>query len=350
MPWLAMARSVFDELVISIDENRATPGTIVRAEKAGTTVLRRKVNSWYDADYRSAVAECRADWVFVFDYDEQLSPEWQQVQWRQILEQTQLTHFWILRRWVVPGGQYIDSAPWWPDFQLRLFRTNVEGMTFPTKLHDRSTVPGGGASFHNLALHHHVLWLCSRAARADKVRHYDELRPQGGLGHFYLYEDYSPRVTDLPEPVKLDITNEVCWMDMLQVEDVLRLSFKINHVPEVVRALEMFWLNVEVTNATSQAVCPCPPFPVRLAYHWIEKATRRMILFEGDRSGLFPGLPAHAAVRSRMVIRAPSQPGEYILQITMVQEGIRWFEDAAPDILQEFVILVGSLSEGQIQE
>ena len=73
----------------------------------------------------------------------------------------------------------------------------------------------------------------------------------------------------------------------------------------------MFWLNVEVTNETPQIVCSTPPFAVCLAYHWIEKATRRMVLFEGDRSGLFPGVPPHATMPSTMVIRAPGQPGEY---------------------------------------
>jgi hypothetical protein len=41
-----------------------------------------------------------------------------------------------------------------------------------------------------------------------------------------------------------------------------------------------------------------------------------------------------------MVVLAPSEPGEYILQVTVVQDGIQWFENVNPAILQEFVISV----------
>jgi hypothetical protein len=215
-------------------------------------------------------------------------------------------------------------------------------MTFPTRLHDPITAPGDGASFRNLTMRHHVLSLCSRATREDRVQYYDRLRAGKGLGHYYLYEDYSPRVSSLPEPVTLDIDNEVCRMDKLQPEDVLRLSFKTDRVPRTVRALEMFWLNVAVTNATQQTLCPCPPFPVRFAYHWLEKVTSRMVLFEGDRSGLFPGVHANTSGQCTIMVRAPGYCGEYILQLTMVQESARWFEDVHPDILQEFPISVGS--------
>jgi hypothetical protein len=79
---------------------------------------------------------------------------------------------------------------------------------------------------------------------------------------------------------------------------------------------------------------------VRLAYHWIEKTTRQMVVFEGNRSGFFPGLDANATKHYPMMIIAPSQPGEYILQTTMVQDGICWFEDIRPGIVQEFAVTV----------
>ncbi|MFL6520951.1 MAG: hypothetical protein ACJ8NS_12070 [Chthoniobacterales bacterium] len=349
MPWMEEVRTVFHGLVIFIDERRVTPGTIERAEKVATRVCYHRAESWYEWDLGGMARQCEADWAFLIERDEQLSPEWHQNQWRRIFEETEFTHFWILRRWVVSGGRYIDCAPWWPDFQLRFFRTDLEGMTFPTRLHDRIHAPGRGASFQNLTLRHHVLWLCSRATREERVRYYDELREEGGLGHFYLYEDYSPRLSSLPEPVRLDIAEEVSTMDKLRPDDVLKFSFKIDRVPEVVGTSQMFWLNVEVSNDTPQIVCSTPPFAVCLAYHWREKATRRMVLFEGDRSGLFPGVPRHATMPSTMVIRAPGQPGEYILQITIVQEGVRWFEDTRPDILQEFPILVASSAENVVE-
>jgi hypothetical protein len=104
---------------------------------------------------------------------------------------------------------------------------------------------------------------------------------------------------------------------------------------------ELFWLDVEITNATSQTLYSCPPFfSVHLAYHWIDKATRRMFVWDGCRSGLCPGAPANTNARGTMMIIAPNKPGRYILQVTMVQERVCWFEDVHPDILQEFAVSV----------
>jgi hypothetical protein len=39
---------------------------------------------------------------------------------------------------------------------------------------------------------------------------------------------------------------------------------------------------------------------------------------------------------------APSEPGKYILQTTIVQDGVCWFEDIWPGIVHEFVVEVGA--------
>ena len=340
MPWIAEARSVFDEMVIFIDEKRVTPGTMARAEKVGSRVLSYKADTWFGADAASLVASCESDWLFVLDYDEQLSPAWQQKEWRQILETTRFTHFWFPRRWIVPGGRYITGDPWWPDLQLRLFRNNPEIFSFPEKLHDSLRVSGPSAYFQNLAIHHHVLWLLPRKSRVEKVRFYERLRPGGGLSHLYLYEDFRPPEARLPKPGKLELGAEVRWMDKLQPEDISKVSCRIAGVPPLVRPGELFWVDADVANATSQPLYPYPPYPVRLAYHWLKKATRRVVIFEGHRSGLFPSVPANETVHSRMAIVAPVRPGEYILQTSIVQDNAYWFDQLRPDIGREFFVSV----------
>lgn len=346
MPWLAEARNVFDELVIFIDEERATAGTVGRAQEAATRVYRHKADTWLAANFASMAQACESDWVFLLEYDEQLSLEWQQLdRWREILETTQFTNFWVPRRWSVSSELYINSNPWWPDFQLRLFRNNLKGTTFPKRLHDAIYVPGPTASFHNLAIHHHVLWLLSREQREAKTAYYEQLRPGFGAGYYYLYEDYRPSEAPLPEPTKLDLNREIIRMDKLSSEKISKISLEVNSAPREVRISTMFWLEAQVTNATNEPLYSVPPYPVRLGYHWIEKATRQIVVFDGNRSGLFPGLDANEVVRCRMTVMAPNQPGEYILQTTMVQEGVCWFENIRPEILQEFVISVTTETE-----
>ena len=340
MPWIMEARDVFDGLVIFIDEKRVTPGTVARAEKVGTRIHYHNAETWYEWDLGAMGRMCGSDWAFMIERDEQLCPEWRQGSWRRILETTQCTHFWCPRRWVVSGGRYITADPWWPDFQLRLFRNNVPGATFPTRLHDAINIPGPPGYLRNLGIHHHVLWLCSRAMREDRVRYYEQLRPAGALGHYYLPELYHPPEASLPEPAKLDVDREIISMDKLTSENISKIALDVSNVPREEKASALFWLDAQVTNATNQPLYPLGPYPVLLAYHWMEKTTHRMVVFDGDRSGLFPGLGAKTTGQYPMKIIAPDQPGEYILQTTIVQDGNCWFENIRPEILQEFVISV----------
>jgi hypothetical protein len=340
MPWMEEVRSVFDGLVIFIDERRVTPGTVTRAKKVATRVYHHKAETWYEWDLAAMARQCESEWVFLIERDEQLSPEWQQNSWRQILGKTEFTHFGIPRRWVVPEERYITADPWWPDFQLRLLRTNVPGAIFPTTLHEPFQVPGPGGYLRNLAIHHHVLWLSSRATREERMRYYEQLRPGGSLSHYYLYEDYAPAQASLPKPVTLNVNREIARMERLSSEEVSRIFLEVSDVPRDVHCSVLFWLDAQVTNATDAMIYPVAPYPVRLAYHWIERATRQMVLFDGNRSGLFPGLEPKATRRYPMTILAPNQPGEYILQATMVQDGVCWFEDINRGIVQEFPVSV----------
>ena len=122
--------------------------------------------------------QCDSDWLFLIERDEQLSPGWHQQGWRAFLEDKRFTHYLIPRRWTIPGDRYITSAPWWPDFHLRLFRSGVEGTTFPKRLHDTMHVPGIGRTFRTISIYHHILWLCPREIREQRVAYYERLRAQ----------------------------------------------------------------------------------------------------------------------------------------------------------------------------
>ena len=51
-----------------------------------------------------------------------------------------------------------------------------------------------------------------------------------------------------------------------------------------------------------------------------------MFMWDGYRSGLCRGAPANTTIRGTMPVLAPSKAGQYILQTTMVQERVCWFE------------------------
>jgi hypothetical protein len=134
---------------------------------------------------------------------------------------------------------------------------------------------------------------------------------------------------------------DVISMNNLSLEAAAAISLRVTGAPpQEVKASAMFKLIAEVINGSDNALFSVGPCPVRLAYHWVENTTRQMTVFDGLRTGLFPGVRPNSVENYPVTVLAPAQPGKYILQITMVQEGVFWFENVRPDILHEFVVSV----------
>jgi hypothetical protein len=340
LSWIRHAREIFDEFVIFLDENRLTPGTLERAESVATRVHRRRAKSWYDLDFGSMATACKTDWVFAFDHDEELSGDWSREALHQVLDTTDVTHFWCPRRWIVGDGTYIDSAPWWPDLQLRLLRNDLSETAFPTRLHDIIQVPGSGACLVDFAIYHHVLWLSSRADREAKVQFYEQLRPGGDLRHYYLYEDFAPPTARLPAPATSPLAARIEQMEKLPTDDICNISIELQPPPRATKRAALLLFFADVRNGSRCRVGSFPPYPVHIASHWLEASTRNIVIFEGQRSAVFPAVDAGQTARASVAVSAPDQPGEYILQITLVQEQVQWFEMVKPDVVQEFPMRV----------
>lgn len=65
--------------------------------------------------------------------------------------------------------------------------------------------------------------------------------------------------------------------------------------------------------------------PLRLCYHWLH-ADRRVAHFEGRRSPMPQVVAPGQRVEAVLDVLAPAQPGDYLLQLTGLQEGWCWLE------------------------
>lgn len=66
--------------------------------------------------------------------------------------------------------------------------------------------------------------------------------------------------------------------------------------------------------------------PVRLSYHWYS-SSRKLVVFDGERTELPPeGLGPKESININMNVLSPEIPGNYLLEITLVQEYFNWFE------------------------
>ena len=338
MPWLQRARDIFGRLVIFVD-SEAPPTVHQRAKAIASTVFTNDSSAFFSSDFRGMVDACESEWVFYLDFDEELSPEWEDDNWRRLIREQEFTHFIFRRRWVLPNGNYITSEPWWPDLHMRLFRADLPSR-LPTKPHEAVVVPGKGALLRSLCIHHHVLWLSDRRTREQKAQNYESLLPGGAQEHFYLYEDYQPQEAAVPEAIKINWGNEIMLMPRLAPENARAEILAVEKAPDQVRRSTLFWFDVTLRNDARMPICSGPPFPVRLAYHWRHAVTNEVAVYDGVRTELLPPLDPSQSAAVEMVVHSPPEPGRYILHVTLVQEHNFWFEQVAEQFGREITVEV----------
>jgi hypothetical protein len=69
--------------------------------------------------------------------------------------------------------------------------------------------------------------------------------------------------------------------------------------------------------------------PVNLSYQWLD-SDGNIVVFDGERTPLPENIPPQQAVRINATIRSPEVPGNYMLSLSMVKEGVIWFNEVNP--------------------
>jgi hypothetical protein len=90
---------------------------------------------------------------------------------------------------------------------------------------------------------------------------------------------------------------------------------------------------IEISNDSSQLWLGDAFRPVSLSYHWLTTQGERVV-WDGERTPLPPqGIVPGQQVQLPMVVRAPEAPGQYQLQLTLVQERVGWFEELSENFI-----------------
>jgi hypothetical protein len=102
-------------------------------------------------------------------------------------------------------------------------------------------------------------------------------------------------------------------------------------VPSELRAGSFAWLWVDVHNDGDVALpglSGAVPGNVQLQARWWDARTGRVVAL-GESTPLGADLPPGKSVRAQVGLAAPKQPGDYVLEIGLVQQGYGWLGDAA---------------------
>jgi len=88
--------------------------------------------------------------------------------------------------------------------------------------------------------------------------------------------------------------------------------------------------------------------PVFACYHWIDK-TGNIIIYDGIRSRLPEAIEPATRKQVPVSVIAPPVAGDYILEVTLVHEGVTWMEDDGLASLRFEITVDPSLSESGLK-
>lgn len=110
-------------------------------------------------------------------------------------------------------------------------------------------------------------------------------------------------------------------------DDDVRLDLQVLSAPAIVLVGSWFRIRVRLRNWSGTEFAHRDPYPVMLSYHCYLEGLE-VVLFEGQRTPL-PNVKPGAAAEVDMDVLAPCVEGKVLFRLTLVQEGLRWF-DAEP--------------------
>jgi SAM-dependent methyltransferase len=116
--------------------------------------------------------------------------------------------------------------------------------------------------------------------------------------------------------------------------------------PATVAASEEFAMTFMVRNASDQ-VWPQPQVgPLAVGNHWLDAAGELMLQQDEGRSPLLQVVPPDLEWPVLLTMRAPGEPGRYVVEIDLVHEGISWFEHKGSPTLRFTIDVTGRRAAG----
>ncbi len=119
-------------------------------------------------------------------------------------------------------------------------------------------------------------------------------------------------------------------------------GFRINVIssPDSVQHGETFEVDVELASSSKFSVQGGGCYPVNVCYHWIDSTTAEAIVFDGIRTRVEPALMPGEILRLKVKVIAPELSARFILRVTLVQEGVAWFDQPQTAVFSDREVLV----------
>ena len=362
-PLLRGVRQFADEVVIGVDTG-GTDGTericaryadrLFCLEPIGTS---ERAVAWLNE-------QCTGDWILRLD-DDELPSEGLVRALSGLLADREYTHYWLPRRWVIGRDQprWIMQHPWWPDWQLRLFRNIRSLLTYPGHLHSECLVAGASGYATEGALYHYTLICHDEGRRRERMRQYEQISPYNSLAHYYFPGEGTVATRPIPpgdgpfrgdsRSVRRAIDYRRFWsrrgpssfpppyVSLAEIDAARReagdyppelFSASIDAIdcPERTQPGRLFPVQLRLRNDSRfiwHSVGLGSP-TITLSYHLLDR-DGNPYEFEGVRTNLPLSVRPGQAITVIAQVTAPWEEGEYVIRWDPVIENVAWFSTQA---------------------
>jgi hypothetical protein len=305
-------------------------------------------------------AQCSGEWILRLDGDEVPSQAFIR-RLPEMLGSRGVQQYWIPRAWVYPDADRIlGSPPWSEDFVNRLTRN--DGTLRVSGLRHTDPEPVTPREYIEQPLYHLDLLTSSHRQRQDKVVYYEASRSHllaaggGRLNEaFYLPElrdrlelravpeedrtaiaqalagSSSPPSTVSVEDVRFVSLEEMdrMWEGRAVRADAYKASIEPREPTLSLTPSERRHVLFRVRNEGSErwpASLEESP-QIRLSYRWLN-ADESVHTPEGPRSAFLRVVNPGERILVPLHVDAPAVAGDYVLEVDIVHEQVRWFDCA----------------------
>jgi hypothetical protein len=91
-----------------------------------------------------------------------------------------------------------------------------------------------------------------------------------------------------------------------------------------------FRVPYRLENRAEQTLMPSYPFRIRLGYRWFDPSGAAIVTDDAPRTLLPKPVATGEAVHGWVDVDANCPPGRYQLRLSVVQDGVAWFDDIDP--------------------
>jgi SAM-dependent methyltransferase len=131
-----------------------------------------------------------------------------------------------------------------------------------------------------------------------------------------------------------------------------KIRILVKEYPPTVEVNSQFEIQLEIENYSDFILHSYAPNPIHITYHWMDKKGTDYIIFDGERTKIFPcidirkkvevqpGCDSVPKANYKAIVKALPTQGNYILRVTLVQEGVSWFDLTETQLMNDIPVMI----------